>query len=122
MMTPCPTCNWPHHSAQPIVMTCIKCGASVVIGDIPQSDMRPTGPKRKPPAKIPTIPEQEAIDSRLIGWVRWLRTPEDTGVGDTVERLLAKAGGRKIKKMLERIGVGCGCTDRQAALNRKYPY
>lgn len=66
--------------------------------------------------------EKQERDSRLLKWVAAFRTPEDRGIGDTVERLLAKAGGRAIKKWLERVGVSCGCRDRQAWLNEKYPY
>lgn len=66
--------------------------------------------------------EKKLEQSRLISWVKWLRKPEDTGVGDTVERLLAKVGGRQIKQLIEGLVGSCGCTNRQKWLNRKFPY
>jgi hypothetical protein len=110
-MTPCPNCGWPHHSPITLVIPCGKCSTPVrVVGKDPEAK----------PVPLPRTKEQQ--DSRLIGWVKLFRKPEDRGVGDTVERLLAVAGGRKIKRMLERVGINCGCTDRQKALNEQHPY
>jgi hypothetical protein len=58
-------------------------------------------------------------------WVRWvklLRKPEDRGVGDTVARIAAKFGGERFKAFSKRIGIPCGCTERQAAWNEQWPY
>lgn len=65
--------------------------------------------------------DKQEKDARLVSWLKVFAEPTDRGIGDTVERLLAKAGGRAIKSVLSKIGVGCGCTDRQEWLNRKYP-
>jgi hypothetical protein len=37
---------------------------------------------------------------RLVGWVARFQQEGDRGVGDTVERMLAKMGGRKIKHLM----------------------
>lgn len=62
------------------------------------------------------------VKAKWINWVKWFKKPEDRGVGDTVERLLAKIGGRSIKKILMHLGQDCGCTNRQKWLNARYPY
>jgi len=82
--------------------------------------IEPMGMMIQTSATIPTTKQKQ--DSRLIGWVKLFRKPEDRGVGDTVERLLAVAGGRKIKRILERVGINCGCTDRQRVLNQQHAY
>lgn len=51
-----------------------------------------------------------------------LRKPEDSGLGDTLERLIAKFGGNKFKSIAKRLGINCGCEDRQKYLNEHYPY
>ncbi len=47
--------------------------------------------------------------------------PSDKGVGDTVERVL---GSGAIKDWLKQAlaGASCGCANRQAWLNERYPY
>jgi len=57
-----------------------------------------------------------------VALVSKLRTPEDRGVGDTLERLLAKVGGRKIKHLLRLANLPCRCDDRQRWLNERFPY
>ena len=59
---------------------------------------------------------------RLIGLVNRFRADSGMGPGDTVERLLATAGGRKIKHLIHILGGNCGCDDRQKWLNEKWPY
>jgi hypothetical protein len=66
----------------------------------------------KPPAHRPL----------LIQGISRQRIPSDTGVGDTVERILAKMGGSQFKWVMARLGVDCGCGSRQEWLNRVYPY
>lgn len=73
--------------------------------------------KQKQKAKV-----TEAKRKRLVSLLRFLRQESDIGLGDTVERILARAGGRKIKSMIASLGGNCGCTERQQWLNRKYPY
>lgn len=60
---------------------------------------------------------------KLARAVAWLRRPEDIGVGDTVARLAAVAGGDTLADWYQRIvGADCGCRNRQAGLNHRYPY
>lgn len=55
--------------------------------------------------------------------VAWLRAGGDRGIGDTVARLVAGVGGDTLAEWYERItGGSCGCDDRQAGLNSRYPY
>jgi hypothetical protein len=73
----------------------------------------------------PVIVEQASVtpwQQRLVALVSKLRTPEDRGVGDTLERMLAKVGGRKIKHLLRLANLPCRCDDRQRWLNTRFPY
>jgi hypothetical protein len=73
----------------------------------------------------PAVVEQASVtpwQERLVALVSKLRTPEDRGVGDTLERLLAKVGGRKIKHLLRLANLPCRCDDRQKWLNERFPY
>lgn len=60
-------------------------------------------------------------------WPAWadrigrLRRPGEAGVGDTVERLLGRAG-TVTKAVLARFGIPCGCGDRKRTWNALYPY
>lgn len=57
-------------------------------------------------------------------WVRalqWLSVPDDIGLGATVKRVAAKYGGERFKAWSKRIGLPCGCTDRELEWNRLYP-
>lgn len=71
-------------------------------------------------------PAPMVADTRKINrWVRMvklLRKPEDSGLGDTVQRIAAKFGGERFKAFAKRIGIPCGCSDRQAEWNRLFPY
>ena len=108
-MTPCPNCSWPHHSPKPIKVHCRKCGTEVCIACETQTDLR-----------LITQPKRDA--NTVVGWIKFLRSPEDKGLGDTVERLLAKAGGRRVKAWLQSAGIDCGCGGRQDRLNKAFPY
>ena len=60
-----------------------------------------------------------------IKWLMRFAADSDRGLGDTVERLLDKAGGRSLKRfkaMLESYSINCGCTNRRDWLNRQFPY
>lgn len=47
----------------------------------------------------------------------------DKGLGDTVARTISGMGGEYFKEVYEQItGADCGCGDRQAALNARFPY
>jgi hypothetical protein len=54
--------------------------------------------------------------------IRRLRTDADKGVGDTLTRLIAGVGGEAYKALMASLGRPCGCKQRQAYLNGKYPY
>jgi len=70
-------------------------------------------------AREPKKPKPRPL---LIRGISRQRIDSDTGVGDTVERLLAKMGGDQFKWVMARLGVNCGCEDRKQYLNRVYPY
>lgn len=58
-------------------------------------------------------------------WVwslKWMRSKSDKGVGDTAQRLATKMGGEQFKRFTNKIGLPCGCTERQAEWNRLYAY
>lgn len=54
--------------------------------------------------------------------VSWFRRPADRGVGDTIARLLGRAG--EVSKRVYRwlSGRECACGSRQARLNLLFPY
>ena len=61
-------------------------------------------------------------------WPAWAKSLRDqkqdgeTGVGDTVFRILGQTG-ETFKEYFKRAtGKDCGCTIRQANLNREFPY
>lgn len=63
------------------------------------------------------------------GWPLWakamaaVKTPEDRGVGDTVERTIGPANSSAIKKFYHKtFGRTCNCDGRRDTWNRKYPY
>lgn len=93
-------CGWRIFSEFEI--KCPKCGK---IGEVAE------GTKFKP-----------KTSTAWVRWVKLLRKPEDAGVGDTVARIAAKFGGERFKTFSKRIGIPCGCTERQAAWNEQWPY
>lgn len=74
------------------------------------------------PAKEPKGNQLYEKKQRLLSWIRWLKKDTDRGVGDTVERILAKVGGKQIKLAIKKLGGNCGCQNRIDYLNKKYPY
>lgn len=60
--------------------------------------------------------------SKWATLVAAFRNAEDTGVGDTVQRYAAMLGGEAFKAWSKKLGMPCGCTQRQAEWNAKYPY
>lgn len=58
----------------------------------------------------------------LVRGIKRQRIPSDKGVGDTVHRILSKMGGLQFEWVMKRLGINCGCGDRQAWLNAAYPY
>ena len=66
--------------------------------------------------------EPKAVDRSewplLARGIARLALPEDVGVGDTVKRVIGKAG-----EVWEALTNGCSaCADRRAHLNAKFPY
>ena len=114
--------NDPDTESSGDVASCLFSGATITVTPIVVGGCCDEIPTEVAFLMETSATERKSQDSRLISWVTMFRAPEDTGVGDTVERLLSKAGGRAIKRMLERVGVNCGCTNRQRWLNRNYPY
>lgn len=57
-----------------------------------------------------------------VNLIERFKSPEDTGIGDTVQRYAAMLGGEAFKAWSEKLGMPCGCTQRQAEWNAKYPY
>jgi hypothetical protein len=51
-----------------------------------------------------------------------LAEPGDTGIGDIIDRQLARLGGNEFKKWFQLItGRDCGCDARKQKLNALYP-
>lgn len=64
-----------------------------------------------------------AARAPLARWLARLRTPDDTGLGDTLRRWIDRGGGKTLRWAYEKItGRKCSCPDHQAALNALYPY
>jgi hypothetical protein len=59
-------------------------------------------------------------------WARAIarkRIESETGVGDTVARIIAPVGGDVFKVWYRKAtGRDCRCLQRQAGLNQRYPY
>ena len=54
--------------------------------------------------------------------IRRLAKPTDRGVGDTVQRIASWLGGELFKRFSAKLGIPCGCTQRQAEWNARWPY
>lgn len=97
---------------------CFACGRYVCVCD------------HKQPGNLVELEQDILFDVRtheefwpaLVRRVAAFRVATDVGVGDTLERLFAKFGGRQFKWMMAAAGVVCGCDDRQRFLNNRYPY
>jgi len=61
-------------------------------------------------------PQQEPSWVRLVSY---FKAPDDTGVGDTVQRYAAMLGGEAFKAWSKKLGMPCGCTQRQAEWNAR---
>jgi hypothetical protein len=103
----------------PITLTCVKCGTTVHVGG---GNGKPPKPKKTPEEIAAKKAKREKNRPRIVRFIESKRIESDRGVGDTLERLLASVGGRKYKRLMSWLGASCGCEDRQAWLNKKYPY
>jgi len=101
-----------------MIWTCQKCGRSI---EIPRANWK---------VKCCPVEGQSAKQSESIAaakppkrnWLTALRIDSDAGFGDTVERLIDRFGGKRIEAALKRLGIKCGCGDRKAWLNQRWPY
>jgi hypothetical protein len=99
--------------------------------------LRPDGWESKPlppagaapePAPAPVaVPESEW--PAIVHMVAAHRNDEDKGVGDTLARISniipiwgGMGLGDAFKAMFKAVGWDCGCADRQAKANARYPY
>ena len=86
------------------------------------------GREFRPTNSLPVRCTCPVVAVPVSAWPRWaltlkrLRTANDTGVGDTAQRIAAKFGGERYKRLTKRLGMPCGCSERQAEWNRLYPY
>lgn len=72
-----------------------------------------------------TPPTQPLSYDEWPAWAKAIslyRKPEDIGVGDTAQRIAARLGGEEFKWLSLKLGIPCGCTERQIEWNEKYPY
>lgn len=93
----------------------------------------PTCSKRIPrPAQFPLICscgthincDSHSIRLKPPRWVKvlsYLSKPEDVGLGATVKRIADKVGGERFKAWATKLGIPCGCTEREAHWNKLYP-
>lgn len=103
-------CGWPVYSDLPVTVTCPDCGEPIECNGGKPHDI-----------------DYSASDCAVRRWplwatlVRWKATEEDTGVGDTVHRMLGQKG-EAFKAWAERLGIPCGCDERRQEWNRLFPY
>lgn len=67
-------------------------------------------------------PPREPQSTAWVRWVKLLRKPEDAGVGDTIERMIASVGLDRWKSFSKKLGMPCNCDRRRDWLNQNYPY
>lgn len=71
-----------------------------------------------PPPAVAIPPEKWP---KVIQYLARKAIPSDTGVGDVVQRMAARIGGEVFKQIMAKLGINCGCTDRQKWLNERFP-
>lgn len=69
-----------------------------------------------------TDPPREPQSTAWVRWVKLLRKPEDVGIGDTIERMIASVGLDRWKSFSKKLGMPCNCDRRRDWLNQNYPY
>jgi hypothetical protein len=75
------------------------------------------------PSTLTRIVTKIARNERMAARITRRRRPGETGVGDTLERIIAAKGGDFFKKAYKKLmGRSCGCGDAKARLNREFPY
>lgn len=93
-------------------MICPHCGYESPPGKIVYCCRKSTG----------QLDESKPVWPLFIVGLSWLRTKDDTGIGDTVKHALSYMGGTQFEWVMKRLGIDCGCGSRQEWLNRNYPY
>lgn len=93
---------------------CSNCGNTYAIDPKPGQPVSCICQQATNVLEVPIVP-------RWVKWLRHMRATEDSGVGDTIERLLGKWG-KRFKATMQRFGIDCGCGARQEYYNRLYPY
>ena len=84
------------------------------------------GPPR--PVTVTVTPPDAPQSLPRDKWPVWANllalasTEADTGVGDTVARVVGPWGGEAVKAWFKSHGKDCGCNARQDTFNAKYPY
>lgn len=101
-------CGWLVNTPISVVIKCVNCGATL--------DCKIDGPEQVGQAG------RTAKPPRWTRLVAILRQPQDAGVGDTVQRIAEHFGGERFKRFAERLGIPCGCTNRQEKWNEDFPY
>jgi len=76
-----------------------------------------------------SLRQKYQLQQSYAEWPAWakaiarLKAHPDVGVGDTIARVIGPVGGDAYKVWFKRLfGKSCGCHERQADLNRSYPY
>jgi len=86
---------------------CRKCGFSAVY--------------RMKPKKCPKCEIRNDRPPRWVSLLQRLSTSQDIGLGATVKRIAGKVGGKRFITWSKRIGLPCGCTEREIEWNNLYP-
>lgn len=79
----------------------------------------------EPSERTARIQSRAAATRRLISWLRFLRHPEDTGIGDTAHRLnMRSCKSPDAHAALSRLLKQCNCktVDAVSRLNDQYPH
>jgi hypothetical protein len=81
----------------------------------------------KPPPRLEPLPEPLPRHQwpRSVRILAVLRIDADAGFGDTLHRQLSIRGvdwAGKMMRWLKRHAIDCGCSQRQAWLNARFPY
>lgn len=102
----------PHGKLRVSVGTCARCSKFVDSG------------KARTTAAAATVPPQPVPRDQWPTWAKAIaamKADTDTGVGSTVDRLLGTFG-KVYKATLKAMGVPCGCNERRAEWDARYPY
>ena len=105
--------------------TCARCAKCT---DVQYYDARIKKSNAKswvpPPAGTVIIQKSSAIEyprwPRILKLIASRRKPGESGLGDTIHRLIPKSD--ELIARLKAWGIDCGCRDRVIWLNLRYPY